>query len=154
MLKIYDQLKDARLVLNQSEFAGILGFKRGHVANVIKSEKGVPDEWIAKAKRYLEENLDTGRAYKKDTDGESTVTLNMDLEKLLNERIAVQISVEATVRVLKADFLEFKKEVIELKKKLASSKEPTQSFSSLLLDIDNRIDDEISHILKKFGEKQ
>jgi len=148
LLKIYEEAKRRRIVLNQIEFAILLGFKsRMHLfGRIIKSDEGVSDELLIKAKKVVQavpENV-----------SKNTINVTRDLPELVGERIELTAAMRAAIKILTLKSVEQEVKISEMERLLKPGENiPKQSFSDVSLELERRMQDETEHILDEWRKK-
>jgi hypothetical protein len=135
---IYDYAEKNLLIKNKAAFAKYIGFSRGHVDKVIKSEKGAPDEWVIKAKELLKDKKSTNNVFSND----NPTLIKKGLPDILSENQETIQGIIAGFRVLKARIVKLEAQITK------------KTFDSVLLEVDRDIRDELKHDLEELSRKQ
>lgn len=147
LLKIYEEAKKHRIVLKQEEFAKLLDFRsRMHLfGRIIKSEEGVSDELLLKAKKKIGDALNNV--------SKNTINVTRDLPELVGERIELTAAMRAAIKILTLKCIEQEVKISDLESKLLKDKTVKQSFSDVSLELEKMMQDETEHILDEWRKK-
>lgn len=89
LIKLFKEAKQRRIVLNQTEFANLVGYSRIHL---FKKMNEIPKSILDKAEKLLETN---------DVPNETTVKRKASVDDELNRLIELSIKHEAEIEVLR-----------------------------------------------------
>lgn len=149
LIKLYENAKKNRIVLKQDEFANALGFKgRMHLfGRVVKSEDGVSDELLAKAKKKFQD-------MKKNTSND-TINVTQNVSEFAGERIELTAAMRAAIKILTLRNIEQEVRISEIEGRLSKPNEKIskQSFSDVSLKVEKMMQDETERILDEWRKK-